>query len=466
MKLHYWNGFSKRKNSTKQPTAASATQIDVYWKEDTSIDKPSVILSGNTITIDYCYIPDWGKYYFVSAITVLTNGTTQYDLDEDVLATHKTGIGSTVARIDYAATGWNKEIPDTRMAVEGGNLMYRTAASVGLSSSGCYILGTISDTSAGKIGAVNYYVVQEAAMRNLMNMMNDTNFLQDIEVYFNGSWLDLIVSCIWIPLGYVTAGSLFGGTGLEPVYMGKKDTGIVGYAINTALVEVSNTQISIPFKWQDFRDCQPYTSASLYLPGIGITDLNINDFYESNNVSIITRMDATTGDITYKIFNDSGTELKTIVFAGGAQIALAHVTSNIGGAMAGIGGTIGGFVGVGISAATGNVLGVVGSGAGLIAGASSTMLAFNQRSTSIKGSNTGRSSYYDSSAVLILVCKRTEDIDNATYISRNGRPVAQTHAINNHSGYVQCSNASISIAGDEYERETINSYLNSGFYYE
>ena len=78
----------------------------------------------------------------------------------------------------------------------------------------------------------------------------------------------------------------------------------------------------------------------------------------------------------------------------------------------------------------------------------------------------GRSAFALTNFVLTLTCIDTEDPDDANYIARFGRPVALTHAINNHSGYVQCENASVDIAGDNYERDSINAYLNSGFYYE
>ena len=76
MKLKYWTSFSKRKNSTLIPTG-TGTEIDVYWKEDTSIDSPSVVLATNAIDIDYVYINDFGRYYTVSSIVKLTDGTTQ-----------------------------------------------------------------------------------------------------------------------------------------------------------------------------------------------------------------------------------------------------------------------------------------------------------------------------------------------------------------------------------------------------
>ena len=98
--------------------------------------------------------------------------------------------------------------------------------------------------------------------------------------------------------------------------------------------------------------------------------------------------------------------------------------------------------------------------------AGNTALSFNQRAVSMKGGYSGRSSFADTTYSLTVVKTDTEDPDNASYIARWGRPVGVTHAISNHSGYVQCEGASVAIAGDNTEREVINNYLNTGFFYE
>ena len=98
--------------------------------------------------------------------------------------------------------------------------------------------------------------------------------------------------------------------------------------------------------------------------------------------------------------------------------------------------------------------------------AGNTALSFNQRAVSMKGGYSGRSSFADTTYSLTVVKTDTEDPDNASYIARWGRPVGVTHAISNHSGYVQCDNAAVALAGDNTEREIINNYLNTGFFYE
>lgn len=484
MKLHYWTGFSKRDNSTKIPTA-TATQIDVVWKEDTSIDMPSVILKGNATNIDYCYIPDWGKYYNVKAPIILTNGLTQYDLEEDVLATHKTAIGSTVAHIAYASTGYDVDIIDSRIAVKGSHQVYQTSESVGFDSTGCYVLSVTNDEEPGRQGATSYYIMSAYDLYLLLKHMQRDDIFTALGQYFTGSAIDFIQNCIWVPISYSKATSLFGGTAQTTFYIGKTIVGdqsqtppqaipITHVPITTPIAYLTDSStppmqtFSIPIgnKWQDFRDLQPYTSAGLYLPGLGQTDLNINDFYDSNNVNIQIVFDITTGDALYKIFDDNNQLMKTVSINTAANVSLAQFATNIAGVISSVGGAVGGVAGFGLAAATGNVFGAASSAFGILSNASSAVMAANQRSVSVKGANSSRAGFKDSMAVLTLVQLDTEDPDDANYIAKYGRPVALTHAISNHSGYVQCEKASIEIAGDLWERTQINSYLNSGFYYE
>ena len=51
-------------------------------------------------------------------------------------------------------------------------------------------------------------------------------------------------------------------------------------------------------------------------------------------------------------------------------------------------------------------------------------------------------------------------------IVHHGRPTMDTRTISTLSGYIQCSNASIECAALDIDKDTINGYLNSGFYYE
>ena len=63
--------FSKKSNSTKQPQGQPVAAPDCKLKENTSIMNPSIIITGldSWTTVNYAYIPDFRRYYFVQNVT-------------------------------------------------------------------------------------------------------------------------------------------------------------------------------------------------------------------------------------------------------------------------------------------------------------------------------------------------------------------------------------------------------------
>ena len=122
MTLTYWSGYSKRKNSTKQPT--SGTDVTVYLKDNCSVVNPIFQASTVPTTANYFYIADFGRYYFLSNVVQISNSIWEFTLEVDVLASYKSAIGSTVARIAFAATGWDKDIVDPRTVTKSTKLKY------------------------------------------------------------------------------------------------------------------------------------------------------------------------------------------------------------------------------------------------------------------------------------------------------------------------------------------------------
>lgn len=71
--------------------------------DDFSIITPKVILKYAVayLTANYCYIPDFSRYYFITDISMLTGGMCELTLTLDVLYTYKeqiTGLQVTAAR--------------------------------------------------------------------------------------------------------------------------------------------------------------------------------------------------------------------------------------------------------------------------------------------------------------------------------------------------------------------------------
>lgn len=412
----------------------------------------------------YAYIPKWNKYYFVATPNILTNFHVQYDLEEDYLASRKTEVGSTVAHVVYSSTGYDKYKTDPRLPVKTTTTSNHVSAASGFSSTGCYIISIISDKSNGITGGIAHFLMDTSNMANLTANLYDVSISSIIAEAFY-SPMDLIANCIWLPISYSDASSLCSAAETISLNQSPINTAgrpVYGSQVTTPIKTFTAVSLAIPSREQDFRDMQPYTSASLYLPGVGMTDLNINDFSDDTNVNIYTRIDITNGDIIYWIYNDNGEVVKTISFNGAESVPLAHIGANSKGALTGIGGAAAmlGAAALGVGSPASLLT------AGSLMAAGNTALSFNQRAVSMKGGYSGRSSFADTTYSLTIVKTDTEDPDNASYIARCGRPVGVTHAISNHSGYVQCEAASVALAGDNTEREIINNYLNTGFYYE
>ena len=92
LELKLWDNFSKRKKSTAQPTGTPVATVDVYLKEETSLDKPVFLLEGHGLTARYAKFQD--RYYFIRDIR--RNITNQYEIecDTDYGATYKSEIGN------------------------------------------------------------------------------------------------------------------------------------------------------------------------------------------------------------------------------------------------------------------------------------------------------------------------------------------------------------------------------------
>ena len=103
MTITYWTDFTKRKNSTKQPTGG--TQATVILKEPCGIYTPTFICSGIPESVKY--VKAWNRYYFVTDVTH-DGPELIVSCASDPLATFKSEIGSTYADVEY--TSFIKEI--------------------------------------------------------------------------------------------------------------------------------------------------------------------------------------------------------------------------------------------------------------------------------------------------------------------------------------------------------------------
>ena len=468
MKLKYWTDFSKRKNSTKQPLDTQAVEIDIKLKDDCSIINPVIQSSTIPINANYFYIADYGRYYYLDNTERTSNQLKDISTEVDVLATYKDYIGACNAMVVRASSGWNKMLRDELVHVSTEKVITRTVGSaVGFAKSpGCYILSVVNEDGGVNAFACQYIV---SGLTNIAAALMDSGLIDDIKKYFSNI-NNAIISLKWLPMDF-TAVCNQCTTGNQPLkFANYTATGVALHRVTSQSIYVDGSQ-SITIPWdsaQDFTECAPYTTMKLLVPMYGLVDLNAADLVSASSVVLDYRYDITTGDVTMIISaGTSGAILQTLQFNVAVDVPVASMTREAGSIMSSTSGLAGSALAFAASAATGNTAGMAASGLAAITSASSLGLNLNGASVSVKGAIQGRAGLaYGDKPQLMLYMMKHADPDRAEHIAAVGRPVQACATISSFSGYVQCSDASVSMPGTATEKDRVNSYLNSGFFYE
>lgn len=87
----------------------------VKIKEDTEIETPTLIIEGDPINANYCYIPTFNRYYFIVSQTVLTGNRTVIKCRVDVLTTYESAIRTSTQLITRQENVGVNEIVDNQL---------------------------------------------------------------------------------------------------------------------------------------------------------------------------------------------------------------------------------------------------------------------------------------------------------------------------------------------------------------
>lgn len=468
MNVEFYN-FSKRKNSTKQPSTTGTVKTCV-WKENTSIHNPTVQVAGSVDpSFTYAQISSWGKYYYVEDAVTVANGISEYTLREDSMASHKTEIGSCSTRVIYCTNPFYSNKPDPRISVKTSRkITWRSFTnSTILNSTGCYILTVMNEQGASKVGVGTTYILNQSAMNTVGNKLCDTSFSQALENFFNGKLSDSILSISWVPFSYIdtVSGAI---TQVGTIWIGDQSITVSAGRFDKFYIKTVSDSVDIHHTYPktDFRCIQPYTNGSVFLPGIGVVDVSMSDLSESDSLKMYIDIEYITGNVTYSLMNGADDLIQMASCNVAAQCPLGQILSNYGGIANGIKTAVAGAVTMAAGVATGGAGFLAGGAAAAMSGAANTVLSFNQHASSISGSIGGRTVtlpnpvYYETSI-------DTEDPeDSSGYIAIKGRPLGEVVTISSCSGFIQTDGAQVDISGTEEERNEINAIMDAGFYYE
>lgn len=469
----YMFAFEKRRNSTKQPVLSDGTLFTVQLKEETSVEAPVLLFNPsstgmprpfNPSYFNYCFINQFFRYYFVSDWKWL-NGIWECSLSLDVLASFKTAIGNETMYIERAAAEFNGNIIDkmypAKTDVQITSATIATSWSNVAPSGGCYIVGIIDYQTTNHIGAISYYALDTTALNALLSFLFSNNIFQSSNITEIGEGLfkslfnpfQYIVSCMWLP-GAVSQY----GTTQTTIKVGYWDTAISAYLVN-AIVDVRFITGTIPDHPQISRGAylnfEPYTRITLYCPPFGAIPINTTFTRTGHYLYSRVMIDPITGQATLRVDFRANTSApysakscfeKTAMF--GVPIQLAQVLSDYSGAVSNLVGSV----------SSGSVVGAV---MGVIGATVDSAIASQSPKVSTNGAN-GSFVNFAMNPELIVEHTLLADEDNADL----GRPLMATRQINTLSGYIKCAEAHFSGACMASEKEEINAFLLSGFFYE
>lgn len=459
--------LQKRNNSTKRPAATTpSVSYDCLVRNGTGIINPKIELdyglTTNPSQYNYCYIADFGRYYFIREWT-FDAGLWIGSLSVDVLATYKNIIGGSNLYILRAAGAYDGDVIDNYYPCDT-DCDYHTDTLNVPYTTGCYVIGVVS--KLGAYGSIAYYVLDSANMpafiQGLMDSVSVANgfSLNDASMALQLSLIDpiqYIKSVMWCPfsmsdLTYTAATQMdvFNWT-LPNVNCGMIYGKTLSKTYSFSLTKHPDTQSR-----GNYVNTKPYTNITLNFPPFGNIEI---DTSVTNNASTLTL------ELDYDIFTGSGQlrvvcngiVLNQINTQLGVPVQISQVTRDYLGAaqsiVSGVGSVVSGV-------ATGGAAGIAGAVTGGLNAVGNAVSAMIPRANTI-GSN-GNYSVLNYQPRLDYQFFRPVEDDPA----HNGRPLCQKRTVNTLSGYMLIQDGDVPTTGTSLEDEQIRTFLESGFYYE
>lgn len=467
MQIKVWSGFSKRINSTKQPTGG--TTVDVLLKAETDIKNPSFILTSTDFTINY--VMAFGNYYFCTPVN-LDASRLELKCTMDYLATFKANVGAYSGLIEYTSASSDVTITDPRNKPTSLITMTSTAftlSGINFNTTGGFIIGVMSDSPGGNSGVVDYYALTQAQMHTFCQNLYDISFWTQLQQFFTDAQQSL-VSCLWIPA------SGWGGTDTPgPIRIGAYDVpNSNGARIVDRVVNFTSGATTINFSAasggagasMSYLEKPPYATGYLYLPFVGIVPLDMDIVAFTKNVSLEGSVDVLTGDIVYKIKygaipgNTYAGNIATKMPVTGASFDAVGVASGVLTAIGGVVATIGAI-------ATGAGAAILAGGAGAAVAGAANAIKSTELHTMINGATSSAlGSHLGVNPFAIVVQNEPSESNLLAFKNSHGMPYFEVSSVSSLSGFIKCADASVTIPGDGSEQDVVNGYMNSGFYYE
>lgn len=482
--------FDKRRNSTKTPVIAGLTSEDlsIVLKSPTSYKNPSlhVIRAAEGFPFNYM---DWsGWLYWIDDVVSVGDNRYEIRCSLDALGTLRPWILNTTAFVLYDQTA-NSEIPDGRLSVE-------TSKSVSINSGifqylgghsfpgGTIVAGIVTDKGA------SFYEMDGSTADSLLENINDTripNLLplpsiswsdSSVEEVLDGiaeildtigrniviglrhilgsrSASDCIVSAKQLP---VLPGAISGTN--ETIYLGTWNSGKSGKRITNRIV-LDAVDVSIPWRFSDWRRNSPYTELYLYIPFVGLISLSPGDLVGDSNIHILASLDVISGDVVFEVSTGSGRYIGQY----GGNVAGSYA---IGSSAVSFGNQV--VTAIGATAAGAAIVATGGAAAAMAAkigaaGIAGVIASNTPTPSTITGGGGGASLGLAATCYCISVTHDT-NVSPSSVSATIGTPAMAQKALSGLTGFVQTKCASVSAPFYQGILDEVNAALDGGVYIE
>lgn len=464
MQVKYWSNFNKRKNSTKRPSSGG-TEITVTLKNPFSVESPQIEAVGIPDNANYFYIADFDRYYFRSSAIKITNDITQFSLEVDSMATYRGNIGACNAFVEFTSSSDDVTITDPRnnhKCVFDTSYDTMSFTSSPFNASGCYIIAVLG-TGSGGSGLGTYYALTENEFLYFKSEVYSETFIDQIKDQFT-QVRDSFVSCIWLP---ISIGSIT-GVANSAIKIGRATMAATGKLVTGRKITATTGTITLSFPsgsgaGNDLKyiDLPPYTTGYMYLPFVGFVPMDMEPAAFFKLIQINTYIDIMTGDIVYRLSYGGGAASS---YNGNiaTKMPISSSSYDAVGAATGVLTTIGGVIGA-IATEGAGAVAFAGAIAGGLQSAKKSMelhTMINGSASSAIGAELGLSCVY----VIHQYLPTMSDLKSLK--PTLGLPYYKHATIGSLSGYVKCAGASVEMPGTSSEKETVNLYVNEGFYFE
>ena len=499
--------FAKERNSTAVPdTGVQKREFDCIIKDPFTLTNPTLIFKLDGIPSEmYCYIPDFGRFYFIESWTFSQNrwiATTSVD----VLGSRRDGILATTQYVLRSASQFDRNIADSYYPAKSEyNFIRRDAAAdfwVSSPTDVTFVLDISGKGNATYLYAFSYnqflafsdYLLGSTEWLDLSAIADEISE-QLSKMMFNP--LDYIASCRIYPIKYSSFVSTMGGTAVTSIPFG-------WWSIKTNASRISKGQFvkTLQIAFSDhpqaadrgnWLNLAPYTRITAYFPPFGIFEIPPEDLVfgtvddlVGRFVKATTTIDLQSGNGVLRFTNIAGNIILEISSKVGVDMPLfaQSLDRNSNPAMSAIlsganaiiankdSGTDVPLGGAGFQNALNSVNNVFGTDfqapsirlpdfSGAVKNFVSGFLTASSRLQSI--GSAGSMAAYSLDPSFMVVHTILVDDDN----SKNGRPLAKSVALNTLSGYTTCQNPHVALTGyTPTENDAVNAYLAAGFYIE